>query len=142
MCLTFKTNVGVKKLSLPTEAKVAKKNIICYKQLFRTDISLHMDFKYEKGKLNKPVNISINECNEIEEGYHSFVERKDMFSDPVNRIFVIPKGSIYYEGFDNGYPEHVYVSETIVFIDELTYWNLFKLKVKLFLGVQLWSKNS
>lgn len=144
MCLTFKSTYGGE-VELPVEKKIAEHDIICFKYLRRNNTSIHYDYHYVEGRLNPHVPITLLYSNwdnsvTIEQGYHSYKSTKPNYADS---LCIIPKGTVYYEGFDNGDGgTSVYVSETIVFIGKSTYWDLFKLRVKLFLGKQLWSKNS
>lgn len=104
-------------------AKVAKKNIICYKasdlrRESKAVVSFRpyfvSSFKYLLNKKTKKVILSVN-CNEtILEGYHSIKSKDNWWLErraenyKIGK-FIIPKGTRYYENYEE------YVSETLIF---------------------------
>ena len=101
--------------SLP---KIAQKNIVCYKILNRR-WSPHVPFYYEKNKINEKVALIVVYSNQIYQGYHSYKtfwqyipKYDDYASVPKSKFriykMIIPKGSVYYENYQE------YVSETII----------------------------
>lgn len=120
MCLTSKKEF---------KFKIAEKDIICFKELFKDNTSYFTDYEYIKGVKN-PIedlvsiydDFSINAFS-IYEGYHSNVKNENC-----NALFIIPKGTKYTEGFNNNSKIKNYVSETIIFIGKNTFWNRLKAK--------------
>lgn len=109
-------------LERPSEKKVAEKNIFCWKQLQGFNgKSLIQEYIYRPGAVQPKVNIRIYRNQLIEEGYHSWVDQepKDRYGNSyrhkVFHLFVIPKGTVYYEGLENGGATG-YASETIVYL--------------------------
>jgi hypothetical protein len=112
-----------------SEKKVAEKNIFCWKKLTIGGKSLVHDYQYVPGVVQPQVHIHVKErwdSREIDPGYHSWVdqERTDRYgekhTEKVNHLFVIPKGTVYYEGLENGF-RLGYASETIVYVGHT--WN-------------------
>lgn len=111
MCLHIK---GIK--------KIAEKNLVVNKKL-RDCWACIYTYKYSINEKNPTVEI-VKKWGEVAEGYHSW---NSFFKG--NSIFIIPKGSSYYEGkqFDGCLGK---VSSDIVYIGSkfslLTYWRLYK----------------
>ena len=126
-------------LERPSEKKVAEKDIFCWKQLKGFNgKSLIQEYKYVQGVIQPRVEIIVHRnSNTVEEGYHSWVEQepKDQlgrsYRKKLKHLFVIPKGTTYYEGLENGGPAG-YVSETIVYLghvyNPLTWLRMLKYK--------------
>lgn len=109
-------------LERASEKKVAGENIFCWKRLQGFNgKSLIQDYKYKTGVIQPQVNIKVSRSEIIEQGYHSWVEQepKDRYGSPyrdkVSHLFVIPKGTVYYEGLENGGAVG-YASESIVYL--------------------------
>lgn len=121
MCLTTDKN----------EIKVAKDDIIVFKNLnyirskwfikellgFKIAMSSVQNHIYKRGILQPYITLRLfahyRDPNifTVEEGYHSNVEE---FGS--NAVFIIPKGTKYVEGWNNGYKSiKNYVSETIIY---------------------------
>lgn len=105
-----------------SEKKVAEENIFCWKMLGTKGRSLIWEYKYEPGVIQPRVEIEKKLYDGgIEEGYHSWVDQepKDRFGcsrrRKVYHLFVIPKGTVYYEGLENGGAVG-YASESIVYL--------------------------
>ena len=114
-------------LERASEKKVAEENIFCWKKLDFRGRSIVQEYQYQPGVVQPQVNINVKHSSrEIEQGYHSWVdqERTDRYgekhTEKVNHLFVIPKGTAYYEGLENGY-RLGYTSETIVYLGHV--WN-------------------
>jgi len=142
---------------LKSERKVAQENILCYKfgdrNFFGTKLEMiNRNYVYEKRKEQDQVTIIVRKGLDYrsyvsgyipkileitEEGYHSYISTRDIRNQhlPVE-LFIIPKGTIYYEGgVNNEYVTNGYVSENIVWIGKNTPKNrekarLWKPKVK------------
>lgn len=102
-----------------SEKKVAEDNILCWKRLYKGSMSIIRDHQYKTGVVQPTVELKVYR-GEIEEGYHSWVDqaRTDRYGysgTKVYHLFVIPKGTTYYEGLENGGAKG-YVSETIVYL--------------------------
>lgn len=114
------------------EIKVAQEDILVYKELyyqrsgffsflFRTKkgwASLQTHHEYVKGELQPPTELRPikdrygDSDYRVYQGYHSEALRVT----GTNALFVIPKGTKYIEGFNNGARSRPnYVSETIIF---------------------------
>lgn len=106
-------------LTRPSEKKIANSNIFCWKRLDIRGKSTIQDYQYKIGVTQPLVELTLRH-GEIEQGYHSWVdqERTDRHGYPgtkVYHLFVIPKGTTYYEGLENGEAKG-YTSETIVYL--------------------------
>jgi hypothetical protein len=106
-------------LTRPSEKKIASTNILCWKTLNRWGKSAIRDYEYEIGVTQPLVELTLRH-GEVEQGYHSWVDqaRTDRYGysgTKVYHLFVIPKGTTYYEGLENGGAKG-YVSETIVYL--------------------------
>ena len=126
--------------TLNPEVKIAEDDMLVYKRLeirhipntkrtifqriFRRNmwkkipLSRHTGYQYELGVLNPKVKLIVQEgynkgTYKVEEGYHSD-DRLLPYGN--NALFVIPKGTLYIEGWHNEetYRKN-YVSETIIF---------------------------
>lgn len=115
-----------------TIAEIAMKDIVVYKNAaegitkdyFKSNFR---NFSYEKGKLNEEIELKIDTeflDGEIHEGYHSFISypHEDCFY--VSGIFVIPKGSTYYENKRSNQR----VSSQLVYLGLNTFLNRLKIK--------------
>jgi len=129
MCLNVKKNA---------QSKIAETNIVCYKSLEKNR-SLLRNFKYSRFFVNKKVLIYMTpglvrySSNEINQGYHS---RNSINRKTKSHLFIIPKGTEYFEGTENS--ENIdfidgYVSSTIIYIGKNNRFNRFI--GKLFYGV-------
>jgi hypothetical protein len=114
-------------LEKASEKKIAEKNIFCWKKLRHNGESLIQDYKYVVNVIQPKVNIIVKYgSREIEQGYHSWVDQKqkDFYEaktlQNLHHLFVIPKGTVYYEGLENG-RRPGYTSETIVYLGHI--WN-------------------
>jgi len=116
-------------LERPSTKKVAEENIFCWKQLQGFNgKSLLQEYKYKPGVVQPQVQIEIwgEAGGIIEAGYHSWVDQEpknrygNPYRDKVQYLFVIPKGTVYYEGLENGGATG-YASETIVYLGHV--WN-------------------
>lgn len=112
--------------------KVAEQDITVYKGLLvpkvswlkrllkpksALPISMATGWPYEKGVVQPTVTLKPHDWGNgrwaVEEGYHSFADRSQ---SEVNAEFIIPKGTNYILGIDNGNANAPsYVSETIIF---------------------------
>jgi len=101
-------------------AKIAKKDIVCWKVIRNNNTSYFYNHKYIYYTLQLKVKLIFNEENDIiSEGYHSYINT-DMFDtgkididfDSKKTKFLIPKGTRYYESKEYG----EYISETIIMI--------------------------
>ena len=109
-----------------SEKKVAEENIFCWKMLQGfSGKSYIQDYKYKTGVVQPRVEIrKTRHDGVIEQGYHSWVHQEptDRFgrSDrkKVSHLFVIPKGTVYYEGLENG-GALGYASESIVYLGHI-----------------------
>ena len=107
-------------LERPSEKKVAEKNIICWKRLSLGGKSIIQEYQYRAGKVQPQVDIKVYRSI-VEAGYHSWVDQQRIDSwgqshgEKAKHLFVIPKGTVYYEGLENGGPLG-YTSETIVYL--------------------------
>lgn len=124
-------------LSETTITKVATKDIVVYKNTdqdvskdyFKSNFS---DFTYERGELNKEVKLTVrdkyfqgrSQGESIEEGYHSFISNPHEHYFYVSGIFVIPKGSTYYENKES----NERVSSQLVYLGLNTFLNRLKIK--------------
>lgn len=122
MCLYVKANDPI---------LIATEDIIVYKSGYKCEngdfLSLFMNYRYKKHKLQESTNINIYipdkysqpSSGEVHEGYHSYKFLKDCkvigVSDVKAATFIIPKGSPYIEGKFSG--SISYVSSVIVFKD-------------------------
>ena len=99
-----------------TEPLTAQKNIFCWKKLNKNKQSYVQDYyKYEIGSLQeKTVSLKISPYGEIEQGYHSWIKKYSISNHRrANYLFVIPKGTQYFEGFENS-EKPGYVSSNII----------------------------
>lgn len=91
--------------------KIARENIICYKDTLNENVgifrfkSYNQRFTYWRWIKNKVVDVNVK-YGEINEGYHSFIEKQG------NGKFMIPKGSVYYINPNRGY----YVSNQLIYL--------------------------
>lgn len=121
MCLIIETN---------TKAIVAEENIYCYKLLAKNNRSVVCNYQYQLGKLNIPVDI-VPEVQRaapafyINEGYHSFKDKKGAVNDKGPRekivLCVIPKGTKYWVGKVNQSYADGFVSENIVILGRVNH---------------------
>lgn len=102
--------------------KIAKEDIVCYKTIKHHRngaVSQVMEYRYYKNKRCPSVKLRKQETSyccttnvyEITRGYHSYITEDyfDLWNGGPNAIFIIPKGTRYYENY------HERVSETIIF---------------------------
>ena len=106
-------------LTRPSEKKIANTNIFCWKRLDNRGRSIIQEHQYKIGVTQPLVELTLRH-GEVEQGYHSWVDqvRTDRYGysgTKVYHLFVIPKGTTYYEGLENGGAKG-YVSETIVYL--------------------------
>lgn len=112
------------------DPKIATEDIIVFKTGFRSKSgkyknifeSRHLDYKYIKGFTEEGVPLCIRVRNNkriIDKGYHSYIAKEDCLRAeyPITNelkigIFKIPKGSQYYENFQ----DRERVSDQIVFV--------------------------
>ena len=98
------------------EPKVATKDIICWKTFNPGLISVIQLYAYRVNHKYKIRNWPVIDCNSIDEGFHSYINKKDAinFEYPNNQIrkCIIPKGSLYYKNND----WHDYVSNQIIIL--------------------------
>lgn len=123
MCLT---NITTKK------PFVAQQNIFCWKQLHKK-ISLHQYYKYEIGVLQQDVLLIIHN-NTIRQGYHSWKNMYNTYTKRINKhLFLIPKGTEYFEGLENE-ESPGYVSSNIIYLGHwlspMTWLRAYKYKNK------------
>ena len=111
---------------------VSREDIIVYKKVLKMDpdrvSSIHLYYDYHKG--NREIKVKIEPSflcgkHKISQGYHSFKNSKDarsfVGSIYSGAVFIIPKGYLYYIGFDNDEKTPVYVSESISYLGILKY---------------------
>lgn len=116
--------------------KIAKCNILCYKQLLFTNSSYFYSYRYDKMVKQPIVNFQITDNPlginyVVYEGYHS---RNKRSTEDKSSLFVIPKGTKYTIGSENIFlnidRKDNYVSETIVYFGKNTFWNRLIAKFK------------
>lgn len=113
-----------------SEKKVAEENIFCWKRLKRSSGKSYLrNYVYKPGILQPRVIIQplygrYSRGGTIEAGYHSWVELQPKsrsgypYSFKALYLFVIPKGTVYYEGSENGDAKG-YASESIVYLGHI-----------------------
>ena len=126
MCLHIKATKSGRK----PKPKIAKEDIVVYKRIKRrTNRSLHRDFPYQPGKRYRVAKMELVRSEHDTyiglTGFHSFKEITGFSSirpcPPQNAplgsklvVFIIPKGTRYYEGTTNGYEDSPgYISQAI-----------------------------
>lgn len=116
--------------------KIAKRNILCYKQLLFGTSSYFYAYKYDKMVKQPIVNFQFDQSDlsngiAVYRGYHS---RNNKSSSNKSSLFVIPKGTKYTVGSEyyNSIIQDNYVSETIVYFGKNTFWNRLLAKFKKF----------
>jgi hypothetical protein len=102
-------------------AKIAKKNITCYKISFPyryNDKKIFIPFYYHRytyslNERTKRIPLFINSYGDIKEGYHSFIDKENCKKQASKECrigkFIIPKGVRYFEN------DFCYVSEVLIF---------------------------
>ena len=137
MCLVIKVKQNwLKRIfkKIPPMPQIAKGNIRCFKvyEKTRDGTLLSTAMKHENVLGLQPVvKLGINNVKgdsytkyNVEEGYHSFIHKRDAFA--LSRQYsgyavyqcIIPKGTTYYEGTLNG-GEPNYVSSQIIILKEV-----------------------
>ncbi len=91
------------------KVRIAEQDIIVWKMLDENKVSPYYEYKYEVGILQPKVELIIDECNSIEEGYHFYIHPMLGF---MNYKFIIPKGTKY---FINDFEGEI-VSETCMMV--------------------------
>ena len=108
-----------------SEQKITTQPIFVYKNLDKYNNSLGTGYKYEQNVLNPEVTIKpkkplYKDDIIIMEAYHS---RKNKNNNSAwfntNSLFVIPSGTIYYEGKENDDDVDNYASENIIFLGKI-----------------------
>lgn len=99
--------------SVDYNVKTAEEDIIVYKKLINK-VSAHRYFEYKLG-LQERVDIN-HEFGLVHQGYHSWKNLKDHID--ANSIFIIPKGTKYYEGDQHDWTPG-FVSENIIYIGKI-----------------------
>jgi len=126
MCLTVKKGPFV-----------AKKNIMVFKNSsnFVSDRyfnSEYSDYEYTKNSVNEIENLYIDKYGDIDKGYHSYpkLSKEVWCSERFAGIFLIPKGSEYYEGLNNAVLDSPgIVSSQLIYKGKLTLFNLIKVGI-------------
>lgn len=108
------------------KVQIAEKNIPCYKHLNSRNRTVAQYHHYTRFKRNPKVYFGIqnNAARRVNEGYHS---RMLVNSETKSHLFIIPKGSEFYEGRENSSSLELgldgYVSNRIIFIGKNNWFN-------------------
>lgn len=135
MCLTKLTT---------EEPLTAQQNIFCWKKLCRNRYSYHREYyRYEIGSLQEKNEFLEIRFGNIDRGYHSWCKRGSYINPQgdeesykfrkANYLFVIPKGTFYYKGYEND-DKPGYVSSNIIclghWLSPMTWVRAFKYQLE------------
>lgn len=126
MCLTTKDPaIKIAEQDIKVYKHLEYPKVKFLKRLFNPSLaypysSVWSKYVYKKGETQPAVTLNPVQDNyeefRVHQGYHSHAT-----PEKSNSLFIIPKGTKYIEGWNNGNEEiKNYVSETIVFVEKLT----------------------
>lgn len=115
-----------------TEPLTAQKNIFCWKRLSENRHSYVQDYyKYKIGSLQEKTESLKERYGDVDRGYHSWMKKSYKYDSKrrANYLFVIPKGTLYFEGLENN-TKPGYVSSNIIclghYLSPMTWLRAFK----------------